>query len=78
MLSLFVGVVTTAMESAAQNQRSEKQKAAYMQQLLKNYPKCTEQRLREYRKIFTTFDADGGGFLDKDEFSMLLKCIEPE
>ena len=44
MLSLFVGVVTTSMESASSAQTAEKDRNQRMARLLKLYPKCTPDR----------------------------------
>ena len=38
----------------------------------------SNERISEYKTIFSFFDADGGGSIDRDEFRFAMRCIDEE
>ena len=77
MMSLFIGVITTSMESAAEMQRTEKEQGAQLAELQSKYG-VSNERIAQYKTIFSFFDADGGGSIDRDEFRFAMRCIDEE
>jgi hypothetical protein len=76
MLSLFVGVITTSMGDATEEQKKfmeidSKIKAAQAMFGLK------DDQVHNYRVLFAAMDADGGGCLDMDELRTALSYIFP-
>ncbi len=77
LMSLFIGVITTSMESAAERQREEKEQKEMLAKLQAEY-QVSNERIAEYKQIFAFFDADGGGSIDRDEFRVCMRCIDEE
>jgi hypothetical protein len=77
MLSLFVGVVTTSMESARLVQKKERAIIVQINDLRAKYG-VPQSRIDLYRQIFMTFDSSGDGSMDHSEFEKLMRCKDPD
>ena len=73
MLSLFVGVITTSMESASRKNKKLVADAHSISELRAQYS-LTPARISLYEQIFNVFDADGSGSIDHTEFRQLMLC----
>ena len=76
-LSLFIGVVTTSMQEAADTQTEEKRKKRQLQQLEAKYH-ISHERVIEFQKIFNVFDWSGDRVIDRQEFSFAIRCLNKE
>ena len=77
LLTLFIGVVTTAMEEATRDQK----KALTVEQrvkVVKDEMNLSQQLIDLYREVFTTLDLDSGGKIEADEIYTGLKLVGTE
>jgi voltage-gated sodium channel len=74
LLTLFIGVVTTAMEEATQDQKKvmtvEKRVKAVMEEM-----KLSQQLVDLYREVFAVLDLDSGGRIEPDELYTGLRLV---
>jgi len=74
LLTLFVGVVTTSMEEATENQKEEAEIEEEVQRVAREHG-LTEDVVEMYRVVFGILDLDGGGSIEEDELKIGLDAI---
>ena len=74
LLSLFIGVISTSMDEATEEQKEEQELEARMiktaQRLL-----LTEERVEAMKYVFSQLDLDGGGTISEEELKLGLDAI---
>ena len=75
MLTLFIGVVTTAMEAATQEKILQQECDARLK-LLVDSGEITTERLELYQTVFQLLDNDGSGTIEFSEIQLGLSCVE--
>ena len=74
LLTLFIGVVSTSMDEAQENQRQEKE----LEDAVRDYAaeeKITPQEIELYESVFSLLDLDGGGTIEEEELRVGLMAI---
>ena len=74
MLTLFIGVITTAMDEATKQNMVEQDLEKKLHQTALDQ-EITSHRLEQYRKAFSLLDSDGGGTIDPYEFKSGLDNV---
>mmetsp|Transcript_10330 Transcript_10330/g.26241 ORF Transcript_10330/g.26241 Transcript_10330/m.26241 type:complete len:242 (-) Transcript_10330:95-820(-) len=69
LMTLFIGVVTTSMEEASEEQ---KEQMGIEQDMLKHKERLgvSDEEIETYRAIFALLDLDGGGSIDEEELAL--------
>jgi len=74
LLTLFIGVVSTSMDEAQENQKQEKE----LEESVKEFAKennIASQEVELYTQVFNMLDLDGGGTIEEEELRMGLKAV---
>ena len=66
LMTLFIGVITTAMEEAQSNQKKETDAENAEAAIIEAYG-YEADTVEKYRKVFKIIDEDGSGMIDEDE-----------
>jgi Ca2+-binding EF-hand superfamily protein len=74
LLTLFIGVVTTSMEEATEEMKSE-QAVIKQVELIKAQRNVDSATIELYRTVFNMLDLDGGGSIGEDELCMGLESV---
>jgi len=74
LLSLFIGVVTTSMETCVNEMMKNMEINKRVRQIQEKY-EVPDEVLVLYREVFRLFDLDGGGSVEKDELASGLHVI---
>ncbi len=69
LMTLFIGVVTTSMEQASQNQREQKEIEERLMIAAERHS-LSAKMVVKYRDIFAKIDLDGGGTIDEEELAI--------
>ena len=77
LMTLFIGVITTAMEEAQSNQKKEKDAENAEAAIIEAYG-YEADTVEKYRKVFKIIDEDGSGMIDEDEMRQALNHIGQE
>eukprot|EP00943_MAST-04B_sp_MAST-4B-sp1_P004975 g4975.t1 len=77
LMTLFIGVITTAMEEAQSNQKKEKEEEELEKATIEAYG-YDSATVEKYRKVFNIIDEDGSGLIDEDEMRSALQFIGQE
>jgi len=72
ILTLFIGVVTTSMEEAADKQNEERDIELRVKQYMKEN-KIPSKIVEKYREVFHFIDIDEGGTVDLEELHICLR-----
>ena len=72
LMTLFIGVITTAMEEAQKEQRDEKEREANEIKMILNSG-FEESLIEKYRLIFDLIDEDKTGIIEEDELKETLQ-----
>ena len=74
LLTLFIGVVTTSMDEAQEQQNEEKE----IQENIKRIQKeegLTDEEIETFLKVFAMLDLDGGGTIEEEELRVGLQSV---
>ncbi len=74
LMTLFIGVITTAMEEAQSNQKKEKEEENLEKEIIEAYG-YDSATVDKYRKVFDIIDEDDSGMIDEDEMRTALQYI---
>ena len=77
LMTLFIGVITTAMEEAQSNQKKEKEEEELEKATIEAYG-YDSATVEKYRKVFNIIDEDESGLIDEDEMRSALQFIGQE
>ena len=77
LMTLFIGVITTAMEEAQSNQKKETDAENAEAAIIEAYG-YEADTVEKYRKAFKIIDEDGSGMIDEDEMRQALQHIGQE
>lgn len=69
LLTLFIGVVTTSMEEASDEQKERVDVFERVKEIQDSL-NISDETIQVYKEVFATLDLDGGGTLDEDELAL--------
>ena len=76
LMTLFIGVITTAMEEAQSEQKKEKEKEEAEKSVIDEYKKVMAGRtIDKYKQVFDIIDEDKSGTIYEDEMRRALHYI---
>ena len=76
LMTLFIGVITTAMEEAQSEQKKEKEKEEAEKSVIDEYKKVMAGgTIDKYKQVFDIIDEDKSGAIDEDEMRRALHYI---
>jgi voltage-gated sodium channel len=73
LLTLFIGVVATSMEEAADEQKQTESVDGRVAEIAKDY-KLSSGAILLYREVFDALDMNGGGMIDQNEMKLGMKA----
>lgn len=73
LLTLFIGVVATSMEEAADEQKQTESVDERVAEIAKDY-KLSSKSVLLYREVFDALDMNGGGLIDQNELKLGMKA----
>jgi len=74
LFSLFIGVVTTSMEEATAEMKTNQEVNEKVDQLQEKYS-LSDSCVAMYREVFKMFDMDGSGTIEEEELGIGLRLI---
>ena len=74
LLTLFIGVVTTSMDEAQEQQREEQEIEDNIASI-QDIEQLSEAEIDTFRKVFSMLDLDGGGTIEEEELRIGLESI---
>lgn len=77
MMNLFIGVVTTSMDEASAQLRSQREEEENIEHFCATY-KIPQLRLQCYRQIFNIIDLNANGYISKQEMSLVVRIVDPD
>ena len=73
-MTLFIGVITTAMEEAQSVQKKQKEREAQVAEAVKA-TNLDVKTIEKYKQIFNIIDEDGSGSIDEEELREALHKV---
>jgi voltage-gated sodium channel len=77
LLSLFIGVISTSMDEAQEEQKAEQELNNRIEKTSKRLM-LTEDRVEAMKFVFEQLDLDGGGTISEDELKLGLDAINAQ
>ena len=74
LLTLFIGVVSTSMDEASEQQREEMEVEDKIKNI-SNIELLSKEDVETFRKVFGMLDLDGGGTIEEEELRVGLQSI---
>lgn len=74
LLTLFIGVVTTSMDEAQEEQNREKEIQDNIKEIQTNEG-LTDEEVETFLKVFDMLDLDGGGTIEEEELRVGLQSV---